>query len=29
MNEYAGGDWLNKKQSAKIEEVKAREKKEL
>jgi hypothetical protein len=29
MNEYEGGDWLTKKQSAKVEEIKAKEKKEL
>ncbi len=29
MNEYEGGDWLTKKQSAKVEEIKAQEKKEL
>lgn len=29
MNEYTGEDWLTKKSSAEIEEIKAQEKKEL
>lgn len=29
MNEFAGGDWLTKKQSAEVDEIKAKEKKEL
>ncbi|BEI80436.1 hypothetical protein CcaverHIS002_0109650 [Cutaneotrichosporon cavernicola] len=29
MNEYKGGDWLSKNQSSKVEEIKAKEKKEL